>query len=250
SILDEIALGRTNQVDQTTAVRSGRLLQANRLVTGTLSIPNVNNAVFATSVVTVSTSQPAAGGSQTGALARIFDYEKTVVLATLTTLGIRPTPEQTAAIQGNRPTNNLTAFLAYSRGLAASDAGRLDEAAQFFDNAHSIDPGFAAAAMRAANARASSAGAGITTAQIETKLKGSSEGQTVSAAEHGTVSSQSSSSLGTTIQNALADVNPSAADAIGRSSTSASNRDPASSTTAKDQATVKTGTLTIVIKRP
>src|ERR1019366_2379012 len=78
-----------------------------------------------------------------------------------------------------RPTQSLLAFLSYSRGLMAEDAGRLDEAARFFDNARSLDPGFSAALQRAQSAAAQSQ---QTTAKIESGLRGSAEGQTAAAA--------------------------------------------------------------------
>jgi tetratricopeptide (TPR) repeat protein len=251
ALLDEIALGRTNQMDQATVARSGRLLQASRLVTGNLNVASTQNVQLSTSIVTVSTGIPASGGAaESGALAGVFRYEKNMVIKTISALGITLNMEQRRAIDGNQPTQNLQAFLAYSRGLVALDDGRLDDAARFFDNAHALDPNFSAAAQQAANARAGQAGQSVTVSQIESRLRGSSEGQIVNAAEHGATAPALGDALGSTIQNALADVNPSGADNIGRASTSASSRDPSSSTTGNDQTVTRIGTLTIIIKRP
>jgi tetratricopeptide (TPR) repeat protein len=252
AMLDEIALGRSNQIDRPTAARSGRLLQAGRLVTGSLVVPNAANIQISTSIVTItSPNTPMNGGAAGGSLNAIFDYEKEVVLETIDSMKVPITPAVRAAIRGNRPTTNLQAFLAYSRGLVASDAGRLDEAATFFDNARALDPNFAAAAQQAANARTASAGQGVTTARIEATLRGSSEGQIVTAAETGATSTSGVDALGATLQNVLADVNPSTADAIGRVSVAPASRDPQSSATQTDgSVSTRTGTVTIIIKRP
>src|SRR5262249_45824212 len=141
-----------------------------------------------------------------------------------------------------KPTQNVQAFIAYSRGLAAQDAGRLDEAASFFDNSRALDPRFVAAAQHAAEAHAAQQGASITTTTIESKLRTGSEGQIVDAAARGATSG-AGDNLGTTLGNALSDVNPSPADAVGRAATQASARDASTSTTAQDQATTRKGTL-------
>lgn len=249
AILDEIAASEAARGDPATVVRSGRLLQAGRVVNGSMTQTG-QTVQLNTSVVSVASSQAQAGGTGNGTLNDIFDVQKTVVLQTIEAMGIELTPAQRREIQGNRPTTSLQAFLAYSRGLTAMDAGRLDEAANFFDNARALDPGFSSAASAAGAARAGVAGQAITTAQIEGALRGSSEGQVVASAERGATGAGSSDALGTTLQNALADVNPSAADAIGRASTTASVRDAAASSTGREENVVRTATVTIVIKRP
>jgi hypothetical protein len=91
----------------------------------------------------------------------------------------------------------------------------------------------------------------VTTARIEASLRGSSEGQVVSAAETGATNRSGGDALGSTLQNVLADVNPSTADAIGRVAVSPASRDPQSSATSTDGSTpTRTGTVTIIIKRP
>jgi hypothetical protein len=133
----------------------------------------------------------------------------------------------------------------------ASDGGRLDEATTFFDQARALDPGFTAATQRATASRNAQAGQGVTTARIEATLRGSSEGQIVSAAENGATSASRLDSRGSTLQNVLADVNPSAADAIGRVTVTPAIRDPQSSATATDGSSpTRIGTVTIIIRRP
>jgi tetratricopeptide (TPR) repeat protein len=252
ALLDEIALGRSNQLDRATAARSGRILQAGRLVTGAIVVPSAQSIQINTSVVAVATPNAARnGGAAGGSLNQLFNYEKEVVLETIDSMRVPISAAVRAEIRGNRPTTNLQAFLAYSRGLVASDGGRLDEATTFFDQARALDPGFTAATQRATASRNAQAGQGVTTARIEATLRGSSEGQIVSAAENGATSASRLDSRGSTLQNVLADVNPSAADAIGRVTVTPAIRDPQSSATATDGSSpTRIGTVTIIIRRP
>src|ERR1019366_6863610 len=112
-----------------------------------------------------------------------------------------------------RPTQSLPAFIAFSRGLMAEDAGRLDEAARFFENARSLDPGFGAALQRAQSAAAQSQ---QTTAKIESGLRGSSEGQTVATAVSG---SSSPPPLSNTLSTVVGDVNPTTTNTVATTNT-------------------------------
>ena len=250
AILDEIRLGQSGAVDNATAVRSGRLIQAGRIVSGTIDIPNPQSIALSAGSVNVSSAAvEGTPASVTGTLDQLFELEKQTVIRVLRSAGLG-TDKEYRAIEGNRPTRNIQAFLAYSRGLVASDAGRLDEAAQFFDNARALDPGFSAAAIRAGEARAGQAGQTVTTAQIASSVSGGSEADVVAAAERGaTAGSAPSDDLGSTIQRALSDVNPSTADLVETVATIISRRDPSTSTTQQDQLT-RIGVLVIVIRRP
>lgn len=248
ALLDEIQRGQTNRVDQATAARSGRMLQAGRIVQGAVNVQGGQNLTIDANIVTVQSGAAASGGQSSGTLNQLFDVEKRTVLGIIAGMGYTLTAAEQNAIQ-QRPTQNVQAFLAYSRGLMASDAGRLDEAARDFDNARALDPGFGAAIQHANDARAAQQGQGVTTATIESRLRSGAEGQAVSAAEHG-ATAVANDALGTTLSNALADVNPSTADVVGRNTTTASTRDASTSTTSQDQPTTRTGTVTIVIKRP
>lgn len=249
ALIDEIQRGESGRVDAATAARSGRMLQAGRLVLG--SVRQLPTGLVITAPTYTVAAQPQAGrqpAEATGALSAIFQLQDEIVLEVLADLGITPTPQQRAAIL-QRPTENLQAFLAYSRGLVASDAGRLEEAANFFDNARSLDPGFGAAAVRAAESRAAIQGQTVTPATIESNLQGT-ERQVVSSAERGALAS-TRDGIGTTLARAIADVNPSPADALGRTvqATETATRDAVASTTGAEQA-ARTATVIIIIRRP
>jgi hypothetical protein len=247
AIVSEIALSQTAAVDQTTAVRSGRLLQAERLVLGSIVYTPATVTYTAQATNVASGTPQGSGASANGPLNTLFEREKQLVFALIQNMGITLTAEQRAAIN-RRPTQNMQAFLAYSRGLVASDAGRLDEAANFFDNARTLDPGFGAAAVKASAARAGIQGQTVTAGTIEANLRGTESGVVASAERGGTAATNDA--LGTTLGNVLADVNPSGADAIGRpAQTTASTRDAVASTTAAE-VTARTGTVVLIIRRP
>ena len=136
----------------------------------------------------------------------------------------------------------------------AEDAGRLDDAVRFFENARSIDPGFSAALQRAQNAAAAQAGAQVTSARVEQGLRGSNEGAVVAAASRGSTSDLTAN---LTLNNVIGDVNPTTTNTVqnnagtgGGSTSTPQTRDAQSEKTGTDQPAVRTRELTIVIKKP
>ena len=250
AIADEITLSRNGQVDPATAVRAGKLIQAGRIVKGSL-ISTGANAITMTSTV-VSTQDAATVGqgmNQNSTLDQLFSLEKTLVFDTFTDLGITLTPAERQDVD-RRPTQSLQAFLSFSRGLMAEDAGRLDEAARLFDNARSLDPGFAAALQRAQSAAAASQ---QTTAKIESNLRGSSEGQVVNAAVTGNTST--TAPLTNTLSTVVSDVNPTTTNTVAATNNTTSAAPPAqrpatADATGTDTPPARTGQVTIVIKKP
>ncbi len=248
AISDEIALGKSGSVDQTTAVRAGKLIQAGRIVKGSvLSTDGKNITMTSTTINTQNSQIVGAGSTQTTALDQLFADEKKLVFDTFNDLGITLTPAEHQDVD-RRPTQSLAAFISYSRGLMAEDAGRLDEAARFFDNARSIDPGFSAALQRAQSAAAQQQG---TTAKIESGIRGSSEGASTTAAVNG---ANSSAPLTNTLSNVVGDVNPTTTNTVASSNTTSAapptTRPAAAEATGTDQPAPRTGEVTIVIKKP
>lgn len=158
ALTDELKLSQEGRVDPATAARSGRLLRADQVVQGTLGdASSANDLRLDANVVSTTTSQVTATGTATDQLQQLFDAEKNVVLQLLQRMGITLTPAEQQSIQ-QKPTRNLQAFLAFSRGLVAEDDGNYGAAAGFFNSAASQDPGFQAAkAQGAKNAQMSQA---------------------------------------------------------------------------------------------
>ena len=258
ALLDEIKVQQSGATDATSNVRAGKMLRAGRVVQGSLNQLNGETINVAAAVVDVPTSKINGVANQSDQLDQIFNLEKRLALDIFTQMGVTLTVAERNQIE-QRPTRNLAAFLAYSRGITAQDEGRYDDAGRFFNEAVRLDPGFSAAQQKGQESRAAAAGAAVTAATVEVSLKGTSEGAVVQAATQGTVSSGSSGSssgsgLGNTAQTTAGDLNPSASGAAtGGVSTSSSgtpaSKDPVAAGTNTDNVSSK-AQVTITITRP
>jgi tetratricopeptide (TPR) repeat protein len=253
SIVDEIALGRSGQADPSTAARAGKLIQAGRIVQGAITQTGSRNLTLNAAVLNTSTSETQGQPAQQGGdLDQLFNLEKALVFQVFDALGVTLTPAERQLVD-QRPTRSLQAFLAYSRGLQAEDDGRLDEAARFFDNARSIDPGFGAALQRAQSAAAA---ATSSPAKVETSLRSSAEGQIVNAAERGSTTTQNTA-LANTLNSAVGDVNPTTTNSVASGTTSGTGQQTApqqraasSEATGTNNPAPRTGQVTIIIRKP
>ena len=252
ALADEIQLG--DRADSASAARAGRLMQAGRLISGGI-LQTGSQLILSSSVVEVATSEVSAPAQVTNPLDAIFAAEKQLVMRIFEQLGVTLTPAERQLVDRTQ-TTNLNAFLDYSRGLMASDDGRFDDAARFFESARSLDPGFGAAAARFQAAQAAALGAAVTSTTIEAGLQGSAEGQTVDAAAAGNTSTGVTETLRQTVQ----DVNPPSVTAVSNqtgttagtsTSTNVTPRaDPAADNAGTTSPLARTGTVTLVIRRP
>lgn len=249
ALADEIQLSASGRVDSATAVRAGKLIQAGRIVNGTI-IQQGNTLRLDASLVEVQTGVIGVPASSPGTLEALFDMEKNVVFMLFERMRINLTPAQRQAIQ-RRPTSNLNAFLAFSRGLQASDDGRFEDAARFFENARSLDPNFSLAGVRLQSARAAVNSVNVSSNMIENSLGGGDEGRIVRAAQIGN-SAPLGGGINTTLDRIAQRVNPPgvivSTDRSGPTP-SLPERDAPSSTGGTDQPT-RTGQVVIIIRRP
>jgi TolB-like protein len=165
AIVDEMRLADSGRADSRVALRGGRLLRAARVVQGSLT-PQGDQLRVDAAVVDVASAGIAASAGASDALARLFDLEKRLVFSIFDNLGIQLSDQEHAAVE-QRPTQNLQAFLAYSRGLEAEDRGDFTSAREAFGEAAGLDPSFRAAAQGASSAADLSIAAQQTTAQVE-----------------------------------------------------------------------------------
>ncbi len=145
-LLDELKLGVSDRADPATAARVGKLLRAERMVQGAVTIPPVGTGSVQLTASVVSGSgvvRPVAPA--TGPFPRLLALEKQVVFGLAAQLGIQLTEAERQRILKEGP-RNLAAFLAYSSGLEAMDGGDYAGAARHFGEATSADPSFRAAA--------------------------------------------------------------------------------------------------------
>jgi len=167
AIVNELRLSDSARADPATALRSGRLLRAARVVQGSIADEPGNQLEVDATVVDVGSAGVRATARGRDQLVRLFDIEKQVAFTLFNNMGIQLSPAEREAIN-QRPTASLQAFLAYSRGLEAQDRGDFGAAQAAFDRAVTFDPSFRAATQSAANATNLSAASQQTVSQVET----------------------------------------------------------------------------------
>ncbi|MBI2071646.1 MAG: hypothetical protein HYT81_01195 [Gemmatimonadetes bacterium] len=143
ALLDELRLGQTGRVDPGTAARVGRLVQASRMVQGLANLPPEGEIRLEAAVVQA-TGEVTAPEAVTGRFRDLLRLEKDLVVLLSARLGYQLSEAERRMILENG-TQNLAAFLAYSSGLLAEDAGDFQRAAAYFSDAVRADPGFQAA---------------------------------------------------------------------------------------------------------
>ena len=247
ALLDEVLRSQRGAFDPNTAVRSGKLARAGRLVRGAVTQLDGTNLRADAAVVNVTTSQTGGPVNTDFTLDALFDAEKKIVLALFADMGITLTPAERAAVD-QRPTRSLAAFLAYSRGLAVENSGRLDEAARYFGEAARIDPGFTAARSGQSRAQDEAAGASVTPAAVEASLTGTPEGLTVAAAQQG--DAMDAGRLAGTLESALNDVNPSPAAAAATTTATTPVKNAVADATNTNAVTDNIGKVIVVVPLP
>ncbi len=160
-LLDEMALGEAGRIDLSTAARSGRILGAGHVIQGVLRETGAGGLSLEAQAVRTDDGQVTATSRVTNAVADLFTMEKEVVLDLVGQMGLTLSPAESRAIS-ERPTADLQAFLAFSRGLEAQDRGEIQVASTLFARAAAQDPMFVSASRQAVSAaRAANAGATV-----------------------------------------------------------------------------------------
>jgi TolB-like protein len=249
AILDEMKLQSAGATDSSTNVRAGRMLQAGRIVEGSIIQQGQELRVDA-AIIDVPSTQLTAATSDDRALDELFTLEKNIVLGLIQQLGITLTTAERNAIE-QRATRSLAAFLAYSRGLILDDDGQIEQADVFYREAMRLDPSFSAARSRSQEATRIIAGNQLNAHGVENSLAGTAEGRLVDQASLGVTTTGSGASAALGIAG---DVNPATAGAAAANAsgtlTSPPARDPAASGTGVENLGQKTARIQIVVKRP
>ena len=164
--LRELSLTESGRVDSARASRFGRLIGARHLVLGGVA-PSIEEKLSLNArVADVSTTELRGALSIGTTVDDILDAEKQLALALFDQLGVTLTPAELAAVEA-RPTKNLAALLAYSRGVRHDVFGRYGLAADEYALAARLDPDFGLARNRLRDARALSATPAVSTAGLE-----------------------------------------------------------------------------------
>ena len=244
AILDEMRLADSGRATQATALRSGRLLRAARVVQGSLADQGQNLRVDA-AVVDVASAGVSASAGASDVLDRLFDLEKQLVLSIFANLGIQLTPAELSAIE-QRPTQNLQAFLAFSRGLEAEDRGDFAGARDAYGEAAGLDPSFRAAAQGASAASDLSIASLQTTGQVEAVVV---QNERVEGAGTGVTDESRRDALREST-NTVAPTQTAQVEQSALPSQPPPNRDTTAETTNTEGPRPATGTVVIVIRRP
>lgn len=149
-LVQEISLANTGWVDRRNGARSGRMLRAERVLQGSIvDVPGSERIHLVGALIETETLEYAGEGRVNDRpLEEIFDMERDVLFQILGQIGIVLTDVERELLAA-RPTANMQAFLAFSRGLIEEDRGNLVGAASEYREAVSLDPGFDDAAVRA-----------------------------------------------------------------------------------------------------
>ena len=147
ALLREVQLVEAGRVDPATAPRVGRLVGARRLIVGALANEPGRNVGVQARIADVVTGEVRSAVSASAALSDILAAEKELAMRLFRELGVNLTPAEQRAVE-ERPTRNLAALLAYSRGVRYEVEGRYDAAAAEYRSALGIDPSFTIAGSR------------------------------------------------------------------------------------------------------
>jgi tetratricopeptide (TPR) repeat protein len=159
TVLDELKFSQSKFVDRETAPRVGKILSAGKLYDGIINITEEGELLIEVSHWDIVNNLRSRAIKRDGDLSELFILEKEIVFHILDQLEIRLTPLEREEIE-YIPTENINAFLAYSRGLAQEEEGNYSQAAISFNTAVELDPGFTSASNKQIENKSKEAGKG------------------------------------------------------------------------------------------
>lgn len=148
ALIDEIGLGQSGLVEESTAPRFGRFLRAGKILHGSYDVQNKNKLQMNMAFWDVVNQQAPNLASKNDLLHNLFNLEKDLVFHVVNEMGIELTAAEREKIQ-RIPTKNMQAFLNYCMGLEKEDANAFQAATQFYEKALQLDPNFTLASEKA-----------------------------------------------------------------------------------------------------
>jgi tetratricopeptide (TPR) repeat protein len=240
AVMDELKFSQSARVDPATAARVGRLVQAGRLVQGVANIPATGPVRLQATVVQRS-GEVGDAGQVNGTVRGLLQMEKDLVVQVASGLGYVLSEAERRRILENG-TQNLQAFLAYSRGLLAEDAGDYSRAALYFSDAIQADPGFQAARDQQ---QASAAAPAMQIASAAGQVTGAAPPEPPGASPQADALGTSIADLAPTIAEQTAPVAPPTRQAVGTTTS-----DPPPTASSNGTTSNVTGTVTIKFRLP
>ncbi|MBN2000646.1 hypothetical protein JW935_24065 [candidate division KSB1 bacterium] len=146
TLFEEMSLGQTGLIDGNTAPRYGKLLRANRIISGVYDVLEGEKLTMEVEYWDFPNREPSAEQSKEDKLTELLKLQKELVLDLVTDMGIYLTREEKDRIL-RIPTKNLQAFMAFCLGVESQDNGDFSQAAEHFQKAVDLDPYFDLAAQ-------------------------------------------------------------------------------------------------------
>jgi hypothetical protein len=143
AIQKEIGLGTSGRIAPGSAPRAGRLVGADRLLTGTVT-RSANGASIDVSMLTVSTGATEPVYSERVSLNGVIDAQERLAERAFARLGVTLLPAERERL-AKRPTRRVDALIAFGNGRRADMLGNTAAARQFYAEAARLDPQFRAA---------------------------------------------------------------------------------------------------------
>ncbi|MFH1197548.1 MAG: CsgG/HfaB family protein [bacterium] len=161
AIMDELKLGQSPQMDESTAPRTGKILRAGLVYSGSYNVSEDGQLKVDIGSWEVETGSESEWVSKSDDVHYLFQLEKDLVFRIIQDLEIELTSEERQQIE-YIPTENIEAFLAFSRGLISEDGGMFGEAASHYQEAVNIDPQFNTARIKLESVSTLNLGSGST----------------------------------------------------------------------------------------
>lgn len=167
AVLDELKLNQSAVVDKSSAPRVGKILQAGTIVSGDYDISDNGELKINLGSWKVRDNERKSWVKKSGSLEDLFVLQKQVVFEFLKENGFQLTQEEKEKI-AYIPTQNLEAFLTYSKGLLQEDAGNFRQAEGFFKQAVGLDPKFIDAGSKLKTSKSISKSGGSKESTVKT----------------------------------------------------------------------------------
>jgi len=147
ALLDETKLGQTGLVKEGSAPTYGKMLKAGKMVYGSFSLQKKNRLAMDVSYLDALQAVQSEPFQISDALGNMFLLEKDITFKVVERMGIELTPQEKERIQ-RIPTKNMLAFVNYCMGLEMQDRGNFSKAAEFYQKALQLDPGYTMAKQK------------------------------------------------------------------------------------------------------
>lgn len=152
-ILQELDLAGAGRVDSLSAPRVGRLIQARRLILGSVDTLPSGEFRLSVRIANVETGVLEQALDARSSASELLAAEKVIAYRLFDALGVTLTPAERAAVDDLRPAASLAALVAYGEGVQAELQGDRKRAFNAYSSAALLAPSFSMPKQRAAALR-------------------------------------------------------------------------------------------------